>query len=96
MGVDHARKHGRICQIDDAGFARYLHRRADLGNVFATDKDNLLGHECSGLRIEQPGGSDGDNLVWRCYETAFLRVNGDRQEHQDDEFFHACISRQFR
>jgi hypothetical protein len=24
-----------------------------------------------------------------------LRMNGHRQEHQEDEFFHACISRQF-
>ncbi len=61
VGVDQARHHGGLAEIDDLG-ARgnlYLVRGTDIGDAVSQNKHGLVVHDLTGLAVEQPASLHG-------------------------------------
>src|SRR5439155_26969212 len=67
VSVDQSRKHGGVAQVDHLGSRRNLETRGrpNIGYPIASDEHDLIGEISSGLRIEHPAGSNGNNLTLR-------------------------------
>jgi hypothetical protein len=62
--VDHSRHQRRGAEIDHTRPLRHLHRLAHLDDAVAADEDDLAGSHGSGVRVEDPGRANGDDLTW--------------------------------
>ena len=89
MGIDHAGHDGRIAQIDDLRAGGNLHRRADIGDAVAFHQHDLVVQHGAGAGIEQPSGTNGDDLVWGYEEfPRQLRMRGracSTRHHGDEQ-----------